>query len=212
MAQDDIKYLSFVQRGAVGVFDIAAHGYDFAKRTTVQITPKGVDGMISGTEEHLQPVLESYFTLSQSILKLMDTMVEASVGFGSEVVSRVQTTSKSAVEGIQSRVKDTVPKDLMSDMKSTAQSRYTSAHDAVVSNPTYAQLYQKAVEYAKWISSFSVVQKSAGVVNESVYPRVKGVVDPVRSTMEPYVKAIEDHLEPRSAVVSDASSEQSSSN
>lgn len=99
----------------------------------------------------------------------------------------------------------------VSDVKTTAQTRYASAHDAVVSNPTYAQLYQKAVEYAKWIASLSVVQKSAGVVHESVYPRLKGVVDPVRTTVQPYVKAIEDHLEPRSVPVSTSPSEHSSS-
>lgn len=95
----------------------------------------------------------------------------------------------------------------MSEVKTTAQTRYASAHDAVVSNPTYAQLYQKAVEYAKWIASFAVVQKSAGVVNDSIYPRVKGVVDPVCTKVEPYVKAIEDHLEPRSVPSSNASTD-----
>lgn len=79
----------------------------------------------------------------------------------------------------------------------------------MVSNPTYAQLYQKAIEYAKWVASLAVVQKSAGVVNESIYPRLKGVVDPVCTTVEPYVKAIEDHLEPRSMACSAASSEHS---
>lgn len=75
MTQEDIKYLSFIQRGANGAFDVAANGYELAKRTTVQVTPKAVEGMIAGTEEHLQPVLSSYFNLSHSILKLMDTVV-----------------------------------------------------------------------------------------------------------------------------------------
>lgn len=53
----------------------ASNGYEFAKRKTVQITPKTVEGMISGTEEHLQPVIQSSLTLSHSVLKLMDTVV-----------------------------------------------------------------------------------------------------------------------------------------
>lgn len=205
MGDQDIKYLTFVQRGAEEAVHFAASGYEFAKRTTMQVTPKAVEGMISGTEEHLQPVIQSYWTLTHSVLKLMDTVVEAGLGLGSQAVARVQNTSKSAVEGIQSRVKESVPKDFVADVKTSAQTRYASAHDAVVSNPTYAQLYQKAIEYAKWVASFAVVQKSAGVVNESIYPRVKGVVDPVRTKVEPYVKAIEDHLEPRSSASSASS-------
>lgn len=75
MADQDIKYLAFLQRGAEGAILFATNGYEYAKRKAVQITPKTVEGMISGTEEHLQPVVQSSLTLSHSVLKLMDTMV-----------------------------------------------------------------------------------------------------------------------------------------
>lgn len=75
MTEQDIKYLSFVQRGAEGALSFAANGYELAKRKTMQISPKAVEGMISGTEQHLQPVMQSYWTLTQSVLKLMDTLV-----------------------------------------------------------------------------------------------------------------------------------------
>lgn len=35
------------------------------------------------------------------------------------------------------------------------------------------------------------------MVYSTAYPRVKGVVDPVVTKVEPYVKALEEHLEPR---------------
>ena len=61
----------------------------------------------------------------------------------------------------------------------------------------YAQLYTAALNYSKWALSLSVVRKPAEIVYSTAYPRVKGVVDPVVTKVEPYVKALEEHLEPR---------------
>jgi hypothetical protein len=98
----------------------------------------------------------------------------------------------------------------VTDVKNTAQARYSSAHDAIISNPTYAQLYQTTVSYTKWALSLPIVRKPADLVYNTAYPRLKNVVDPVISKVEPYVKALEEHLEPRAGTSSLAVSEASS--
>ena len=85
----------------------------------------------------------------------------------------------------------------VTDVKNTAQARYSSAHGAIISSPTYAQLYTATISYSKWALGLSLVRKPAEMMYSTAYPRVKGVVDPVVTKVEPYVKALEEHFEPR---------------
>jgi hypothetical protein len=83
------------------------------------------------------------------------------------------------------------------DLTATAHSRYTSAHDALVKNPHYAQLYDKTQRYVKWIVSLPVIKTPAEYAYSIAYPRLQNYVDPVTSKVEPYLKAIEEHIEPK---------------
>jgi hypothetical protein len=85
----------------------------------------------------------------------------------------------------------------VTDVKNTAQEKYSSAHDAIISSPTYAQLYSATLNYAKWAWGLPIVHKPAEMLYSTAYPKLKGVVDPVVGTVEPYVKALEEHLEPK---------------
>jgi hypothetical protein len=85
----------------------------------------------------------------------------------------------------------------VADVKNTAQARYSSAHGAIISSPAYAQLYTTTLNYAKWAWGLPLVHKPAEMIYTTAYPKLKGVVDPVVGKVEPYVKALEVHLEPR---------------
>lgn len=195
---EEVKYLSFIQQYAESLYGYAEAGYSKLKTHTLTKVPAQFKDLIDSVEERLKPVLSSILVpYSLSILLFADGLVETGVALGSDAFASAQTKSKDAVENLKGRVQKTLENEYVEDVKNTAQAKYSSAHGAIISSPTYAQLYAATLNYTKWACSLPILRKPAEMLYSNAYPRVKSVVDPVVTNVEPYMKALEEHLEPR---------------
>jgi hypothetical protein len=77
MAAADVKYLTFIQRGASSVVGLAESGYCAVKKTTLQVSPKVIQDAFVSAEDRLKPVLGSTLNFSLSILKWADSWVRS---------------------------------------------------------------------------------------------------------------------------------------
>lgn len=197
---EEVKYLNFIQRSVESVYSYAEAGYATMKDSTIGSVkvPTQFKELFDSVEQRLEPVLSTVIVpYSLSVLKFADGLVEAGVTLGSDALMTAQTQSKVAVDKLKGRVQKTLENDYVADVKNTAQAKYTSAHGAVISSPTYAQLYTATLNYTKWASTLPFVRMPAEMMYSTAYPRVKGVVDRVVTKVEPFVKALEEHFEPK---------------